>query len=64
MQVEIVAADTVPAAELDAFLRAAWGAESVVAHGERFFPSRLPGFAAVSGGRVPMRDELDLAFDL
>lgn len=52
MEVEIRAADAVPASELDAFVRSAWGGDTVVAHGERIVPSRLPGLVAVSEGRV------------
>ena len=52
MDVEILAAAQVPASELDAFIRATWGGDTVVAHGERIAPSRLPGLVAVSEGRI------------
>ncbi len=52
MEVEILAADAVPGPELDTFLREAWGADVVVAHGERIAPAELPGLVALSAGRV------------
>ena len=52
MKVEIVPAGSVAAPELDAFLRAAWGADFVVAHGERIILTGLAGVAAVWDDRV------------
>jgi ribosomal protein S18 acetylase RimI-like enzyme len=52
VEVEILAAEAVSAAELDTFLQSTWGAGFVVAHGERIVPTRLPGFVARSAGRV------------
>ena len=52
MKVEIVTADSVATHELDAFIRTVWGADFVVAHGERIFLSGSAGFAAVWDGRV------------
>ena len=52
MDVNVLAADAVPVSELDIFIRAAWGSDIVVAHGERIVPSRLPGVVAVSEGRI------------
>jgi ribosomal protein S18 acetylase RimI-like enzyme len=52
VEVEILAAEAVPATELDAFLQATWGAGFVVAHDERIVPIRLPGFVARSAGRI------------
>ena len=52
MKLEILAADVVPVSDLAAFVHAAWGGDTVVAHGERIVPSRLPGLVAVSEGRI------------
>ena len=52
MEVEILSADDLPAPTLDAFLREVWGADAVVAHGERIVPSRLPGVVALSTGHI------------
>jgi ribosomal protein S18 acetylase RimI-like enzyme len=52
VKLEILAADAVPVSELDPFIRAAWGGDTVVAHGEHIEPSRLPGVVAVSEGRI------------
>jgi ribosomal protein S18 acetylase RimI-like enzyme len=52
VDVEILASDAIPVSELDAFIRAAWGGDTVVAHGERIVPTRLPGLVAVSDGRI------------
>jgi ribosomal protein S18 acetylase RimI-like enzyme len=52
VDVEVLAADAVPVSELDDFIRAAWSSDTVVAHGERIVPSRLPGLVAVSEGRI------------
>jgi ribosomal protein S18 acetylase RimI-like enzyme len=46
-----------PAGEVDQraltdHIVAAWGAESVVAHAERIYPARLPGFVAMDGDRI------------
>ena len=52
MKLEILAPDAVPAADLAAFIQAAWGGDMVVAHGERIVPAQLPGLVAVSEGRI------------
>jgi len=51
-EVEILPADAVPSPELYAFLRAAWGTDVVVAHGERIAPAKLPGLVVLSAGRI------------
>jgi ribosomal protein S18 acetylase RimI-like enzyme len=52
VDVEILAAREVSASELDAFIHATWGGDTVVAHGERIVPARLPGLVAVSERRI------------
>jgi ribosomal protein S18 acetylase RimI-like enzyme len=49
--------EVVPAADIDAqalhdHVVDAWGAESVVGHGERIYPAHLPGFVALAGKRI------------
>jgi ribosomal protein S18 acetylase RimI-like enzyme len=52
VEIEIVVAGTVTDRELESFVRAAWGSDAVVAHGERLFPARLPGFVALTEGQI------------
>jgi ribosomal protein S18 acetylase RimI-like enzyme len=52
VEVEILSADAVPGPTLEVFLRRTWGADVVVAHGERIVPSRLPGMVALSAGEL------------
>ena len=48
----IIAVDAVDSAVLLDHVVATWHAEAVVAHGERIYPARLPGFVALSGERI------------
>jgi ribosomal protein S18 acetylase RimI-like enzyme len=50
--IELVSSDEVDPHQLLEHVRAAWGAESVVAHGERLYPARLPGFVAIKRDRI------------
>lgn len=50
--VEIVPAEGVDPAALLARVRAAWGGDAVIAHGDALYPARLPGFVALSGGAL------------
>ena len=49
---DIVRAADVPAEGLRTYVVAAWGADFVVAHGERVRPLELPGFVAMDGDRI------------
>lgn len=40
------------AAEVRAFIRERWGAESVVGHGQVYYPHTLPGFGAWDGSAL------------
>ena len=48
----IVSATDAPRDRLDAFIRRAWHAEFVVAHGEQIRPADLAGFVALDGDEV------------
>ena len=48
----IVPVDSAPRDALDAFIRRAWHADFVVAHGERIRPADLAGFIALDGNEV------------
>jgi ribosomal protein S18 acetylase RimI-like enzyme len=50
--IEIRPASTVDPAALVEHVVAAWHDEAVVAHGERMYPARLPGFVALSGETI------------
>lgn len=50
--IEIVRADTVDPVALVDRVRARWGGESVVGHGEALYPARELGFVALRGGAM------------
>jgi Acetyltransferase (GNAT) family len=51
-EVTIGPVDPVDPAELLEHVGETWGEEAVVAHRERIFPARLPGFVARSQGAI------------
>lgn len=51
-EITLVPADRVDPDALLAHVVETWYAEAVVAHGERMYPARLPGFVALSGGEI------------
>jgi len=51
-EIEIRPASDVEPRVLLEHVVATWGAEAVVAHDERIFPARLPGFVALSSGAI------------
>jgi ribosomal protein S18 acetylase RimI-like enzyme len=52
VETRVVAAKAVPVERLRAFALAAWGSETVVAHGEAMRPADHPGFVALLGERI------------
>jgi GNAT superfamily N-acetyltransferase len=52
MPIDVLGAETVDGAALREHVVTTWHAEAVVAHDELLFPARLPGFVALSRGRI------------
>jgi ribosomal protein S18 acetylase RimI-like enzyme len=52
LQVEIVESSRIDAGALLDHLVAAWHSDAFVAHGERMYPAKLPGFVAVRDGGI------------
>ena len=50
--IEIVPASSVEQEELRRYVIDGWHGEAVVAHNERIYPARLPGFVALADGRI------------